>query len=369
MDHFPEGEVSSPLKSAIDDARASAAEQVTAAWQLHVDRIREQLDTGWREQLEEIFQERFAEIEGRLQQDLAAQVDHRTQQHVERSVGLARTSARRELTEHLNHLARRLKHSESRPIWIRTLLDATQNFCGRGALFAVNGKNLKFEAGNGLSGAVEIPLASAPAFANAVESRDTVVAMASRRELSEAIAALAGESADKKIYLFPMVLRQTVVAVLYAEPGDDLMDVSALELLTSLAVNSMEVEVVTLKTGAADLVRIAGGEQQVSPAGKPSAWSLLSKSEQETHLKAQRFARTEVAQVLLYKVKKVKAGRLQGSLYATLKEEIDAGREAFRQQFMSSCPSMVDYYHLELVRTLANEDNSLLGAGYPGPLP
>jgi hypothetical protein len=29
---------------------------------------------------------------------------------------------------------------------------------------------------------------------------------------------------------------------------------------------------------------------------------------------------------------------------------------------------MVDYLHLELTRTLANEDPDLLGSTYPGPL-
>jgi hypothetical protein len=362
-------EVSNPLRSAIDDARAGAAEQVTAAWQLHVDRVRERLDSGWHDQIEQIFRDRFDEVESRLQQELETAVASRAQDQVEKSVGLARSSARRELTEDLNHLVRRLKQAETREVWIKTLLDATADFCGRSALFAVHGKNLKFEGGKGMEGAVDIPLVSAPAFANAVESKDTVVSAGSKRELSEAIAEIAGDGPGKKIYLFPMVLRQTVVAVLYAEPGDDLIDVSALELLTALAVNSIETEVVTVRTGAEELIRIAGPDKPVSAAGKPSAWSLLSKAEQETHLRAQRFARTEVAQILLYQVKKVKSGRTSHALYATLREEIDAGREAFRQQFMSSCPSMVDYYHLELVRTLANEDNALLGADYPGPLP
>jgi hypothetical protein len=29
---------------------------------------------------------------------------------------------------------------------------------------------------------------------------------------------------------------------------------------------------------------------------------------------------------------------------------------------------MVDYFHIEAVRTLANDDESLLGPEYPGPL-
>jgi len=29
---------------------------------------------------------------------------------------------------------------------------------------------------------------------------------------------------------------------------------------------------------------------------------------------------------------------------------------------------MIDYFHVELVRTLANDDASMLGPDYPGPL-
>jgi hypothetical protein len=192
-------ELSNPLSSAIEDARAVAAEQVTAAWQLHVDRVREQLESGWREQIEQIFRERFGEVESRLQQEFEAAVASRAQDRIDKSVGLARSSARRELTEHLNHLVRRLKQAETREVWIRTLLDATAEFCGRAALFAVSGKSLKFEGGKGMDGAVDMPLASAPAFANAVESKDTVVSAGSQRELSQAIAALAGDSREKDL--------------------------------------------------------------------------------------------------------------------------------------------------------------------------
>ena len=52
-----------------------------------------------------------------------------------------------------------------------------------------------------------------------------------------------------------------------------------------------------------------------------------------------------------------------------LKEEIEAGREAFRREFIESCPSMVDYFHLELQRTLAKGNTRALGSDYPGPLP
>ena len=45
-----------------------------------------------------------------------------------------------------------------------------------------------------------------------------------------------------------------------------------------------------------------------------------------------------------------------------------AARDTFRQSFFASCPSMVDYLHLEIVRTLANDDPQVLGKDYPGPM-
>jgi hypothetical protein len=113
------------------------------------------------------------------------------------------------------------------------------------------------------------------------------------------------------------------------------------------------------------LVLISGAR----PAGlRLPAWPQLSKEEQDFHIKAQRFARVRVAEMRLYQSEAVKEGRAAANLYTRLKGEIDAGREAFRTEFMDRCPSMVDYFHLELVRTLANEDETLLGSDYPGPL-
>ncbi|MGH9630656.1 MAG: hypothetical protein ACRD7E_20275 [Bryobacteraceae bacterium] len=359
----------SGLTAAIAEAEAVAREQVAAAWQLHIDRVREQLEAGWREQIEHIFEGRFAEIQGRMNAEFDRVVSESSRERAEKVAGLARSSARRELTEHLNQAARRLKQAENRDVWIRTLLDTTRDFCGRAVLFAVAANTVKFEGATGIApgGWPEVPLSSSPAFENVVEMKDTVVALGTRKELSDGIADVLGEAPDKKIYLFPLVVRQEVVAVLYAEPGEEPPDVSALELLTSLAAASMEAAVLTVTEKRGDLVRIAGAEQ---PAGKkPSAWSLLPKPEQEIHLRAQRFARTQAAQIMLNKVEKVRAGRTSHDLYSTLKEEIDSGRESFRQQYMSTCESMVDYYHLEIVRALANEDSLLLGPDYPGPLP
>jgi hypothetical protein len=199
-----------------------------------------------------------------------------------------------------------------------------------------------------------------------VESKDTVIAVGTPRELSQTISAILGDASSKKVYLFPIVVRQNAVAVLYAEPGERAVDVSALELLTGLAAASIaSTETVVVKAPAPDLVRITG-----SPSSSPGpAWTELPKTEQEQHLRAQRFARTRMAELLLHKARQVRDGRATHNLYGVLKEEIEAGREAFRREFIETCPSMVDYFHLELQRTLAKDNTGALGPNYPGPLP
>ena len=75
-----------------------------------------------------------------------------------------------------------------------------------------------------------------------------------------------------------------------------------------------------------------------------------------------------MAEIRLYQSEKVKNGRAAHDLYTSLKEEIDSAREAFRREFLNASDSMVDYLHLELVRTLANDDAEVLGRDYPGPM-
>jgi hypothetical protein len=153
---------------------------------------------------------------------------------------------------------------------------------------------------------------------------------------------------------------------MYAEAGDGGVNVGALELLAFLAAASINAtETVVVKTPSSELIRIGGAS---SPAAGP-VWTELPRAEQELHLRAQRFARTRVAEMLLHKVRQVHAGRSGSNLYGMLKEEIDSGREAFRREFIETCPSMVDYLHLELQRTLAKDDALALGPDYPGPLP
>src|SRR5947209_17631293 len=101
------------LSAHLSEARDTAREQLLAAWQIHVDRVRDQLESGWQEQLDQIFSDRFNEMQEQLEHDFAASVELHAEDKVSSQLGLARTSAQREITELLNQASRRLKQTEN----------------------------------------------------------------------------------------------------------------------------------------------------------------------------------------------------------------------------------------------------------------
>jgi len=104
------------------------------------------------------------------------------------------------------------------------------------------------------------------------------------------------------------------------------------------------------------------------PAEPVSAWDGLPAEEQAIHLRALRFARVRVAEMRLDGGAAVEAGRTERDLYRALRPRIDDARETFRRLYLALCPNMADYFHVEMVRTLAHDDPELLGKDYPGPL-
>lgn len=356
------------LEEVLAETTATAREQLHAASQLQLDRLHEQLAASWHSDLERIFEERLAEAVSRIE----AWHQNDSGSRVAKLAAHARAGARRDLSEQLGQAVRRLRQFESEEQWGQVLLDATKGFCARAALFVVNGPSLELRATRGIDSQLDtsqkglnVPLASAPAFASAIESRDALVAMRTRGELSEAVSALVGESPVHRSSLFPLTTRDRVPAVLYADSDEDNLEPAALEMLCSVAAAVLEGVAASSRGTPGHLIRIFGTGTESS---RPTSWFALNRDEQNLHLRAQRFARVQVAEMRLYKAEAVKKGRAERSLYDHLKTEIDAGRETFRKDFLVASDSMVDYFHLELLRTLANEDAALLGSNYPGPM-
>jgi hypothetical protein len=350
------------LREFMQELRDTARDQMVAAWQLHIEQLQEQLAVGWPERVEWIFEERFRGLQTRLEEYYRSTIGDR----VTAALLEARGDIRREFAEKINQALRRLRVFESDAQWAAAVLDATESFCDRTALFTLNGLNLHLAAvrGMGPPGDLEdVPLSVAPAFASAIATADTMVALRTASEMSPQLAAVFGEDPALRFHLFPIATRERVAAVLYADAAV-LVEASALELLCGVA--GIVLDSLSGRPSARDdLVRIAASERRGAGIG---AWFQLSRADQELHLRAQRFARVQVAEMRLYKSDAVKEGRAKRDLYSLLKADIDSTRELFQRDYLTATPTMVDYFHLELVRTLANEEAELLGKDYPGPL-
>jgi hypothetical protein len=199
---------------------------------------------------------------------------------------------------------------------------------------------------------VRIPLDTAPALGEAVKGQDPVTAVCEAAQVSPQLAALAGESSGR-VVIYPVVVRGHARAILYVWGA---AQTAAAELLTQLAS--------AVWSSLPEPTALA----QISTGGARSAWEALAPEEQRVHLRAQRVARVEAAEIRLYETDAVASGRARRDLYGQLRERIDHARESFHKNFFEACPSMVDYLHLELLHTLANDDTELLGKDYPGPL-
>jgi len=290
---------------------------------------------------------------------------------VERLFDEARGRARRELADQLNQSVRRIRHSLSLDELTATLLDAAMAFAAGAAIFriadgAAHGDKIRGVAAEEAAAftALEIPLSAAPALAGAVETRDPVIAVTTAAEVSARMISLASHPPDGRAYIYPLVVKDRVPVLLYCWGGA--VQTAALEMLSQVAAASWDplVEPEPPKVEPPQLVNIAA-----APAPSPaSAWDALSPEDQAIHLRAQRFARVQIAEMRLHDAAAVQSGRAERDLYGALRSRIDAARTAFQQKFFGQSSNMVDYIHVELVRTLAHDDADLLGKDYPGPL-
>jgi hypothetical protein len=115
----------------------------------------------------------------------------------------------------------------------------------------------------------------------------------------------------------------------------------------------------------------APAEEVAAPVAAPGSAkpevAQLSEADQKIHRDARRFARLLVSEIELYNKTKVADGRKNKDIYKRLKSDIDRSRHTYEKRFGKTLPRHFDYFHEELVRSLASSDPSLLGTDYPGP--
>lgn len=301
---------------------------------------------------------------------------------------------------------------------LRALLDNTVRYTGRGALFVIKAGTATGWQGRGFGKnddaikdfALDVTTGVA---ARALESRMAFKGTAS--EMDPHFVTQFAAPADDHVLMIPLRLKDKVAALVYADAGAEAggkMDSEALELL--VASTSAWLEVVSLrkqaqKEGVAEAEKseaipaahtvssysdpfaahapIHTAEPPApSPAESPAAEAepaspapaaeeaeaavaadpvtQMAAEDAEVHRKAQRFARLLVDEIKLYNQAKVAEGRKNKDLYDRLKEDIEKSRATYQKRYGNTAAAGADYFSQELVRSLAEDDSSLMGADF-----
>ena len=162
-----------------------------------------------------------------------------------------------------------------------------------------------------------------------------------------------------------------------AEPAFEAVAEPAVEVAHEVEVSAEPVTEVVAEPAAPAFVPMAPGSaaQYSTPLGSTRRRSAIAEpdlpieageEERRLHNDARRFARLLVSEIKLYNEKKVKEGRSQSDIYDRLRDDIERSREMYAKRVAPPVAARHDYFHQELVNTLAEGDSAKLGSGYPG---
>jgi hypothetical protein len=298
---------------------------------------------------------------------------------------------------------------------LRSLLDVASGYCARSALFVVKSGTASGWQSRGMGDeeAVKdfaLDLNAGPV-AHSYQNR--VATPANIAEMGKAFVDQFGGPANEQVLMLPLLLKDKVAALVYADGGDSgKLDSAALELLVMatsawLEVSSLRKQAAAKEDSAmvsraeatpppvqtvssfsdpfaghspkhvvasvsmpepAEVVEVATAHASAgaAPAAAADPLAGLSAEDADTHRKAQRFARLLVDEIKLYNQAKVAEGRRNKDLYDRLKEDIDKSRGTFQKRYGSTAAASVDYFQQELLRSLAEDDASIMGANFKG---
>jgi hypothetical protein len=182
--------------------------------------------------------------------------------------------------------------------------------------------------------------------------------------------------ADRMGLAVPVIVGGRVVAVVYADavtldgherpvPSSwpELIEVLARHAgrcLEALTVQRTQSPKITPPQGAqTPSAPPAATQPGPSNAAPPSAMMQITDG---VAAAARRTARLLVAEIRLYHEPEVEEGRRERNLLTRLAPEIEHARQAYNEQVPAGVRGHTDFFHQELIRTLAGGDPSLLGS-------
>lgn len=296
------------------------------------------------------------------------------------------------------------------------LLHGCAGFASRCALFVVRGVSAPVWQSSGFDASVVRGLtAQVGSGLGATAMQSMARAEGNPSEFDAHFVTLVGAPADHKCVVFPLMVREKVAALLYADAGPEgACDADALEILVLAGGNRIEIAatrkppvhtMAAAASAAAPSVTqtpMAHATQASAPVSAPSLASAAPAMapvhaapmvapahiaphaeqahhteaahhapasqpahEDEAHAKARRFAKLLVEEIKLYNQDAVSAGKQAGDLYHRLREPIDKSREAYEKRYGSTPAASGNYFANELVRILADNNIALMGANFP----
>lgn len=350
-----------PFQDLLQKDHDDARQHLAGAWRAHAEQVREVLEKGWQQNLAKVFDERLRALAEKLEEESQKRLS--LKQAEVRAMALAeeerkRNETRREFAAELHQLARRIAQATDVEEWATALLDGLSALAETAAVFRVADGKLRSVAMRPAGPEIELAIREAPAFAGVEETLDTVVVAVTPRELSEGVCFALGLTGPGRAYLAPLIRTgdRKLSGVVLAAPSRPGFDLTLFELICALAG--------PVRTAPPQAAQMVAGILPATPAMAPVKERVEN---EELLLRARRFARVKVAELRLYQSQAVIDGRAAKKLYSGLKAEIDLARQQYQEEFPASAGTP-DYLHEELVRTLANNDATLLGVDYPGAL-
>ena len=316
-------------------------------------------------EIQNIIEEAVAEVLDAALPKLRAEIVRRAVEVVE-SLAPAPGASPSDL---LNAAVASIQESGSQAEILRHLLEGSARFAGRVALFVVKGATINGWQGIGFEDNDSIKSvnvsSSSGLVGRAIQGRGPAAGTAN--EFDSGFILAVKEPAENGCLVLPLVVKDKTAAAIYADggiaPGGQL-DASALQTLTRFAAIWLEVSALRKVNGSASAEEAPQAAVAVA-SGSAAAAAAPASEEDELHKKARRFAKLLVEEIKLYNQPKVEEGRQRKDLYDRLKVDIEKSRATYDKRYAESAVSSADYFTQELVRILADNDVSLMGAGFP----
>lgn len=323
----------------------------------------------------------------------SATISERVRDRVLQEVGSeAMTTSGAAPTDLLNAAVATVQDATTQTDILKALLDGAAKFSARTGLLVVRGTTASGWQARGFDDNEAFKLVSADCTKGLCERvlRNRLPAAAAADEFDTGFVTRFGHPEAGNVVLLPLVIKEKVAAMVYADGGDKGeggMDASALELL--VRATGLWLEVLSFRKVApgehhathdmppapAPAAPVAAAPVAAAPAATahstagsipiaaPPAPATPSNGEDEVRNKAKRFAKLLVEEIKLYNQSKVTEGKATKDLYDRLREDIDKSRATYDKRYGQTVKD-TDYFTQELVRILADNDRSAFGANF-----